>query len=392
MPRPPEVSQVARSLPGAVYSAFAERLARHAGETYPLHVGDTWLEPPARCRVSDLDRPGLHRYAPPAGLPALVDALVERERTRGGAACERANVLPTVGATGGLAAAVATLAGPGEEVLLAAPYWPLIAGIVRAAGATPVPVPLVGAPEDGAPTDPAGVVAAVRARITPRTVALYVSSPGNPTGRVLPPAWLEALVGAAREADLWVLSDEVYEDHRYAGPEHVPVRALAPERTITARSCSKAWGMAGLRCGWLVGPEAVIAAIRGVTTHAVYGPPTPAQEVAARALAGPGDAWAADARARYAQVGREAARRLGVPAPEGGTFLWLDVRPALAGSEGGLDALLARCVDRGLLVAPGPSFGPFPGHVRVCFTATPPEVTLRGVDVLAQVLAEATGR
>ena len=83
-------------------------------------------------------------------------------------------------------------------------------------------------------------------------------------------------------------------------------------------------------------------------------------------------------------LGRRAAARLGVPAPEGSTFLFLDVADAL--DERGLTGLLEDCVDRGLLVAPGPSFGPFPTHIRVCFTSAEPERVLAGVDVLAGLL------
>jgi aspartate/methionine/tyrosine aminotransferase len=83
-------------------------------------------------------------------------------------------------------------------------------------------------------------------------------------------------------------------------------------------------------------------------------------------------------------VGEKAAARLGEPAPQGSTFLFLDVASAL--DERGLPGLLDRCAERGVLVAPGPSFGPFPHHIRVCFTCAPPEVVLRGVEALAQVL------
>jgi aspartate/methionine/tyrosine aminotransferase len=90
------------------------------------------------------------------------------------------------------------------------------------------------------------------------------------------------------------------------------------------------------------------------------------------------------ASAQYRDTGTKAAARLGVPPPEGSTFLFLDVSAHL--DEGGLPALLERCVVRNLLVAPGPSFGPFPHHIRLCFTCSPPEVILRGVEVLAGIL------
>jgi aspartate/methionine/tyrosine aminotransferase len=142
--------------------------------------------------------------------------------------------------------------------------------------------------------------------------------------------------------------------------------------------------MAGNRCGYVVGPREVMDHVRKVSTHTFYSTPTASQVAAVRALAGPGDAWARAARDQYRATGAAAAARLGLPAPEGSTFLFFDVAPHLG--ERGLAGFLEACVARGLLLAPGPSFGPYPTHVRLCFTAAPPEVTLRGVEALAPLL------
>ena len=152
-------------------------------------------------------------------------------------------------------------------------------------------------------------------------------------------------------------------------------------------SFSKAYGMAGNRCGYVIGPRAAMEHVRKVSTHTFYSTPTAAQVAATRALDGLGDAWAADAGRRYAEVGAEAAVRLAVATPEGGTFLFLDVAGALDGR--GTAGLLEDCADRGLLLAPGDRFGPYPRHVRLCFTAAPPEIVRAGVEVLAAVLQTA---
>jgi N-succinyldiaminopimelate aminotransferase len=368
-------------MPGGVYSMLAHRLEQRQGEVYPLHVGDTWMEPPEGCRMEDLrvaEHPGMHRYAPVQGLPALVDAIVARQRERTGLQVERRDVLVAAGATGALGAVAGAIVAPGDEVLILAPYWPLISGIVRSFHGVPVPVPFIGVAEDAE-----SAVEVVRARATERTVALYVSTPNNPTGRVIPRAWLERLVAWAEAQGLWVLADEVYEDYQFEGA-HAYTRPFAPTRTFSAHSFSKAYGMAGNRCGYVVGPGEVMDHVRKVSTHTFYSTPTASQLAAARALAGPGDAWAAAARERYRELGRAAAARLGVPPPEGSTFLFFDVAAHL--DEHGLPGFLERCVDRGLLLAPGSSFGPYPTHVRLCYTAAPPEVTARGVEALAPLL------
>lgn len=355
-------------------------MATHRGEVYPLHVGDTWKHAPEGCRPEEIGPgiPGINRYTDVWGLPELRDAIAARTAARSGAAVSRANVLVTGGATAGLMAAVCALVSPGEEVLLLAPRWPLIEGHVRLAGAVPVEVPLF-----LGDLSPESVVAALEAQATDRTVALYLNTPNNPSGRLIPRASLAALAAWARRRDLWIFADEVYEDYAYAAP-HAYAFPFAPERTVAAHSLSKAYGLAGARLGWLVGPSAALAEIVKFGAHTVYSAPTASQHAALRILAGAGDAWVAEARAEYAATGAEAARRLGLGAPEGGTFLFLDIARAL--DERGLLGLLEDVASEGLFLAPGPSFGPFPTHVRLCYTAVPPEVALRGVDLLAKRL------
>lgn len=381
MPRHPRFSPSVQDISGAVYSALAHRLASHRGEVYPLHVGDTWMEPPEGCRMEDLrvaEYPGMHRYAAPQGMPALLDAIVERVRERTGVPTERDNVLVATGATGALGAVAGAILSPGDEVLLLAPHWPLITGIVQSFHGVPVDIPFFGA-ADSAET----AVDLVRERLTERTVALYLNTPSNPAGRLIPRPWIEALVEWAAREDLWVIADEVYEDYVYAG-EHTYTRPLAPERTFAAHSFSKAYGMAGNRCGYVVGPVEAVGELRKIGMHSFYSTPTAAQIAAVRVLQGPGDAWIARAREQYRATGERAAARLGLPAPEGSTFLFFDVAPFL--DETGLGGFLERCVDRGLFLAPGPSFGPYPTHVRLCFTAAPPDVIDRGVEALAPLL------
>jgi N-succinyldiaminopimelate aminotransferase len=163
------------------------------------------------------------------------------------------------------------------------------------------------------------------------------------------------------------------------------VLGLAPERTIAVHSFSKAYGMAGNRCGWLVAPEAVLTATQKLGTHTYYSTSTAGQHAAIRALRD-GDTWLRDAASRYRAAGERAAELLGVDAPEGGTFLFLDVGPAL--DERGLLGFLEACADRGVFLAPGPSFGPYESWVRLCFTAVDPERTERGVRALRALLDE----
>jgi len=383
MPRSPGHAPALDAIPRGVFSPLADRLREHAGPIFPLHVGDTWMEPFVGGRMEDLrtaEHPGMHRYVDTRGIPPLLDAAVAKLRARNGLDCEREGVLATGGATGGLAAAVGAIVSPGEEVLILAPFWPLIRGIVQSFRGVALEVPFFDRVASAAQA-----VAALRARVSSRTVALYVSTPSNPTGRLIPGDWLEALADFARREGLWILSDEVYEDYVYRG-EHVSIGRFAPERALSAFSFSKAYGMAGNRVGILTGPPAVIEAAHKVATHTIYHPPTAGQLAAVEALAG-GAAWVREARESYREAGTAAASMLGIEAPEGGTFLFLDVSARL--DERGLWGFLEDCLEDGVLLAPGPSCGEaYAGWVRLCFTAAPPA---RVEDAVARV-AKRLGR
>jgi N-succinyldiaminopimelate aminotransferase len=368
-------------MPGAVYTPLGERVRQRRGPVYPLHVGDTFRAPFAGGRMQDLAQaahPGMNRYAPTEGLPELVDAIVEKVRARNGLACEREGVLVTGGATAGLQCALGALVEPGEEVLILAPFWPLVRGIVQGWRARPVEVPFFDRVESAE-----AAVEAVAGRASPRTVALYVSTPSNPTGRVLPAAWLAALAEWARRAGVWLVADEVYDALVYRDA-HVSIARFAPERTLTAFSFSKAYGMAGYRVAYLVGPPAVMAEVRKLHTHSTYSAPTPSQLAALAALRG-GDAWLDETRALYQRAGDDAARVLGLEPPGGSTFLFLDVR-ARVGPRG-VAGLLEDVFEDGVLVAPGASSGSdYEGWVRLCYTAAPPDQVATAVRLLARRL------
>lgn len=368
-------------MPSAVYSPVAHRLAKHTGRVFPLHVGDTWMAPFDGGRMEDLkesDLPGLHRYCPTEGLPELREAVLEKVRARNHP-CELDEVLVTAGATSGLSCAVSALTNPGEEVLILSPFWPLIRGIVTSHRATPVEVPFY----DRAFTVE-DAIAALDARRTERSVALYFSNPSNPVGRVLPPELVEALATWARENDLWILSDEVYEDFIHRG-EHVSTARFAPERTVSVYSFSKAYGMAGNRAGYLVAPAEVREAIHKVSVHSAYHAPTAAQCAGLRALEG-GAAWVQRAAKQYAETGDAVAKILSAPAPEGSCFLFLDVASVL--DERGMMGLLEDCLDDGVLVAPGASAGSdYTSWIRLCYTVVPPDDALEAARRLARRLA-----
>jgi aspartate/methionine/tyrosine aminotransferase len=381
--RRPEGNPALRGLRGSVYSALAERLREHVGPLYPLHVGDTYLSPPPGAHLSDQSEevaPGIHRYENPRGRATLLEAVAAHRSARDGVAVEPAEVLVTAGATAGLAAAVQALLSPGQRLVVLAPYWPLIRGMSVSFGLDVVEVPFY----DRTP-DAATARERLEAALTPATGAVYVNWPNNPSGLLSPPEVMAEVVDVARRHDLWILSDEVYEDYVYGGRAVARAALLAArERLVSVYSFSKAYGMAGNRVGYLVGPREALQRIGRLTTYTVYSVNTAGQRAAEVALR-EGGAWLAAAKAAYEATGRLAAARLGEPAPAGGTFLFVDVAASL--DERGVLGLLEDCLEGGLLIAPGASFGEAYGAwVRLCFTSVPPDAVMAGVEVLARRL------
>jgi N-succinyldiaminopimelate aminotransferase len=388
VPRFPRPSPTAAGLSDRVYSALAARAALGGAPVHPLHVGDTWRSPPPEARLgalSEADHPRLFGYAPVQGEPALLAAVRARLRARHGLDLDPEALQIAPGATTGLAVVIATLLAPGDELLLPSPFWPLIRGMTAARGCAAVEVPFfTRLGEDG--FDPE---AALERAVGPRTAAVYVNDPHNPTGRVLPPAAADAIARVARRHDLWVVADAAYDELAY-GPPRRPfwLRDDLADRTVVVHTLSKTWALAGARIGFVHGPREVMAAVRGVHVNLAYCAPRPMQHLAARAIA-TGDAWLEETRAMYAEAGRAAARAVGVPPPEAGTFLFVDVSPHLRPGEG-LEGFLERCLDAGVLVTPGLACGRDYGTwVRLCFTAVPPDALDDALGRLGRVLGRA---
>jgi aspartate/methionine/tyrosine aminotransferase len=321
---------------------------------------------------------GLYSYGSIAGLDSLKAAFAERLVACGFGPRDptAANVLVGCGATHALFCGARAVLDPGDEVLVASPYWPLSVGVLRSAGAVPVEVPLTTRLYADPSLDAATVF---EQALTPRTRALYLITPNNPDGKVLSAAHLAAIARLAIARDLWVIADEVYADYVYDGA-HVSIASLdgMAERTLSAYSLSKSHSLAGARIGFLVGPERVIGLARRISTHTVFNVPVASQRVALAALRAPSE-WVDSARARYREA-RDVTMH-GLPAgvrataPDGGSYVFVDFSPVLRASETpdrGLKSLLGRAIDHGVALAPGDGFGEaFGSWARLCFTAVP---------------------
>lgn len=387
----PSLSACVRAIRPGVFAELQQRIDARGGDVVPLQIGDTSLDPPAEARFAPEPTadPALYRYGGTAGLAPLRVAIarwLEAARGRPGVDPER-EVLVGCGGTHAIFCALRAVLDPGDEVLLVAPYWPLSAGILAACGARVVEVPLTNRLYEDPSLDAGSVLAAA---VGPKTRAIYLITPNNPDGKILSARDLASIAALAKAHDLWVLADEVYADHAFDAP-HVSIAALPgmAERTLTAYSLSKSHALAGARIGYVVAPADVVAAARRVSTHTVFNVPVVTQRAAIAALEGD-PSWVAAARGRYREARDVAADALaGTGArfarPEGGTYLFLDLREVLGGRP--LKGLLEATIDRGVLLAPGEAFGAaYASWARLCYSAVPPDRLLVGLERLRDAI------
>jgi arginine:pyruvate transaminase len=368
------------------YSALTERVAgrgagawsiqqealklRAAGaDVIALTIGDPDQPPPELLIEATVTALRAHHtgYARLIGTPALRETIAARHAARTGQNCAADNVVVVPGAQGGLYCAMQCLAGPGDEVVVLEPTYATYEAVIGASGAKMVTVPLV--PERGFHPD----LDALAAAITPRTRVVWINSPHNPTGAVFTAGEIAAIAELCRLHDLWLLSDEVYEDLAFARP-HVSPWSLPgmAERTVVVSSLSKSHAAPGFRCGWIIGPPALQGHLFNLLLCMTYGSPGFIQEGALAALQNDLAEIVAlreDYRRRAAAMSAllaEAPNCRVVP-PEGGMFVLLDCRGTGLGSEEFALALLEREL---VAVLPCDGFGPSgAGHLRIALCA-----------------------
>ena len=352
---------------------YQARERREAGEdVIVLTVGDPDFEtPPAIVDEAERSmRRGRTRYGPTAGEPPLREAIARHHQRTTGQPAGAENVVVFAGAQSALFASVLCLADPGDEIAVFEPRYVTYDGVIETPGAVRVDVPLA-APQ-GFRFDPDALGRAV----TPRTRAVLLNTPHNPTGIVASREELAAIAAIAKRHDLWVVSDEVYASLTYDA-EHVAIASLPgmAERTVTVNSMSKSHAMQGWRLGWAVGPEPLARHLTHVILSMVFGTPPFTQDAALFGLTHELAEVGAMERAYRARRDLLCARvndcpRLACQWPQGGMYAMVNVRGTGLSDEdfawGLLDA-------EGVAVLPAATFGASAaGHVRVSLTAPEP--------------------
>lgn len=305
-------------------------------------------------------------YAAVAGSGALRRAVADRVMRRGGVPAGPQNVMTTSGGQGAIYAAMTAALDPGDACILLDPFYATFAITVRSVAGQPIAVPTLA--DEGFQPDPAAIAAAV----TPRTRAILLNTPNNPTGAVYARDRLEAIAEICQRHDLWLISDELYDSQVHDG-DHVSPRDLPgmAERTFQIGSMSKGFAMTGARIGWVVAPEEAIDRMVDLAGATTYGLPGFIQDAAVFALTEFPD-HEAEIAARYKRrrdltvsaLGNQ--RDIKVVPPQGGMYVMLDVR---ATGLSGVDFAGRLLEAEKIAVMPGESFGDAAaGHLRIALT------------------------
>jgi aspartate aminotransferase len=357
-------------------------------DPFRLDQGDVSFDAP------DTVKQAMHRaidenkshYLQTTGVPRLLELLAEKVRTKNGIPVESPDeVMATTGGIHALYIIFQALLEPGDEVLVPDPEWPPAAGNIKAAQGVPVLCPIherLGWRFD---------LAELASKITPKTKAIYINSPSNPTGGVLTRDDITAIVALCRERGLWLVSDEAYEDVVFEG-ELVSAASLpgAYERTITMFTFSKSYAMTGLRLGYIVASDAQLRErMKKVLFYTASNISSVVQFGGIGALEGSQaciDAFRTELRARrdlFYEGVRDAAGEIfsGTP-PAGAFYAFLKIDPDWQIPAGSTHtsvswAMTEFLISKGRIgCVPGVDFGPMgEGYVRFCFARDRRELT-----------------
>ncbi len=326
--------------------------------------------------------PKNHRYTPAVGLPELREAIAKKTLADSGTEITASQVVVTNGGKQAVYQAFAVLLDPGDEVILPSPYWTTYPEAIALAGGKAVEV-FAGSDQNYMVT-----VEQLEAARTPKTKAMLLCSPSNPTGSVYSKEQIKAIGEWALANEIWIVSDEIYQNVIYDGKKAYSITEVVPamkDLTIMVNGVAKSYAMTGWRLGWMAGPVDAMKAAANLQSHLSSNVNNIAQRAAIAALTGP----QAEVKAMVEAFDRR--RHLAVaelakingwlaPMPEGAFYVYSDVRALLGKSWGGkqINTSLELCdyiLDAAeVALVPGEAFGPS-GYVRMSYALGDAQIT-----------------
>jgi aspartate aminotransferase len=383
--------------PTMAIDAKSKQMLAQGIDVVNFSVGEPDFDTPAHIRAAGVQaiETGKTKYTAAAGTIELRKAIAAKLQADNGLTYSPEQIVVSNGAKQSLFNAFMVLLDEGDEVIVQAPYWVSYPEMIKLAGGVPVIVETTEATGFKMTAD------MIRAKLTPRTRAINLNSPSNPTGAVYTRAELQAIADLAVEYDLVIVTDEMYEKLVYAGAEHVSIASLGPEvyeRTVTINGHSKAYAMTGWRIGYAAAPQHVAKAMGDLQSQTTSGASSISQVAAVVGLTGTQEPIEAmrqefDRRRQYmmARLRELPGFRVDVE-PVGAFYLFPNVSALYGKSWRGrlikdgddLAALILEQAQVGLV--PGSGFGA-PAYLRLSY-ATSMERIQTGLDRIAALLAE----
>ncbi len=276
------VSRIAPS-PTLAMAATAKAMAAQGLDIVDFSTGEPDFDTPepVKAAAEAAIRAGFTKYTPSSGIDELRGAIVEKLSAELGVRYEKSQVLVSCGAKHSLYNLAEALLEAGDEIIIPTPYWVSYSDQALLNDATPILMPT--REDEGYAVRPADL----ERLITPKTKAILVNSPCNPTGATYDRSTLEQIAAVAIRHDLIVISDEIYEKVLYDGASHVSIASLGPEiaaRTVIINGVSKAYAMTGWRIGYAAGPKELITAMANIQSQSTSNPCSIAQKAAVAAL------------------------------------------------------------------------------------------------------------
>ncbi|AIE85518.1 pyridoxal phosphate-dependent aminotransferase [Fimbriimonas ginsengisoli] len=347
-------------------------------------------EPIVRAAIDALEK-GFTKYTPSAGIKELREAIAAKLLRENGLSYTPDQIVTSCGAKHSVYNTMQVLLDAGDEVILIAPYWMTYADQIRLAGGVPVVIHTTG-DANFVPT-----YDQLKAAVTPRTKAIVVNSPSNPSGAVLPRQTLKEIATLALRHGLWIVADEIYERLVYGGATAPSIGSLGNdvfEQTITINGCSKTYSMTGWRIGYAAAPLPVAKAMSNLQDQVTSGPTTFAQKGAIEAYNLPNEAvegMRAEFESRRDLIVGLLRQIPGikVPEPQGAFYVFPDVS-AYLGNDLATDDDLASYLltEAKVAVVPGSVFEGN-GHIRLSYATSRKDIE-RGVARIAEALGRRT--
>ncbi len=343
-------------------------LARKMKDPINLSIGEPDFDIPEEIKEEGINwiRRGFNKYTPSQGIPELREKIGSYLRKKG---VYFEDVLITAGVTGGLLLASLALINPGDEIIIPDPYFVMYEYQVLLMGGVPVFV-------DTYPDFRLREEEFVK-KLSKKTKFIIINSPNNPTGAIYPEEDLRMVVKLARERDLLILSDDIYDNFVF-DDETCPCIGQLYEKTLTFGGFSKGWAMTGWRLGYVAGPKDIINHMITLQQYTFSSVNSFAQKAAIKAL----DFDIKDYIQKYKNkrdlIYEGLKDKFNVQKPKGAFYIF----PEVPGGDG--EAFVEKAIKNNLFIIPGSVFSQKNTHVRISFAA-PDETLLRGIEVLNQI-------